>query len=133
MRARFARQADPGSRPSFLARYLFEKFGFGLMPAVQVQILAFLAKKDSGDDMPGELDDLAALGTSGANPGNCYRDLMKIIEPKFLLAKAIVTFALPLWEVKSIAGRTVATWQSKFISCCFLYCQGFMPRSEMPP
>lgn len=69
--------------PSALAKFLLQEFAWGRMSATEVQRIAGHAKQDMDQVRAGrtlnDLDQLAAIGTEGYNPGNCYRDVMKII------------------------------------------------------
>lgn len=66
-------------RRSSLAEFLIGEWAFGLLTATMVQRIAALAVADHTVDgnstSPSHLDELAALGTAGANPQNCHREL----------------------------------------------------------
>ena len=65
-----------------LAEWLKEQWAWGQMAPQTVQHVASLAKKDmlsaGMENVPASLQQLARLGTSGAFPNNCHRDLMAV-------------------------------------------------------
>ena len=77
------------------------------MTAVVIQRIAMLACYDHEEASPTELEVLAAIGSYGKFPGNCYRDLMRIIQPGLILTKTLLKFKVPLLSLKRIAGRQV--------------------------
>ena len=78
-----AAEAQRGRGPftSFLANYLLEQWGFGLMSAKQVQSIAFAALRD-GLQHPDVLA-LAKAGTFGKYAWNCHRDVTLFVETVF--------------------------------------------------
>ena len=119
-RQRQASDARPLGRPSRLARYLFEQFGFGLMTAVACQRIAMLARDDHEEPSPTELERLAAIGSYGKHPGNCYRDLMRIIQPSLILTNTLLKFKIPLLSLKRLLGRQVGNSYLNFF-CLILW------------
>ena len=104
-RQRQAQEQEIDNRPSHLARYLYEKFAFGLISAVAVQTMARLVVRDSDGEVPEELRELAGIGSSGVWASNCYRDLMRILEPRSVLSSALVKCKVPLLALKRFSGR----------------------------
>ena len=71
---------------SKLAKLLLQKYAWGELSPQQLQEIAAAACRDmeqlaDGKTMP-DLLAFSQLGSQGANPQNCYRDLMRQVEPK---------------------------------------------------
>jgi len=67
------------NQTSRLAAYLKERFSWGLMPAVLVQVVAGLAVEDH-EDSPEELKRLARLGSDGKYPNHCHQELVELLK-----------------------------------------------------
>ena len=74
--AKAKQDAEPVRGSSKLASLLMEQWAWGEMSAPKVQAVAHAAFQD-GLDHP-QIEKLAMMGTSGAHPGNCHRDLTLI-------------------------------------------------------
>ena len=66
---------------SLLAAHLTERWGFGLISAVEVQMLADIAVRDHIAS-PQNLVNLANLIGKGKYPNNCHRDLLSLVRPR---------------------------------------------------
>ena len=87
---------------SKLAKFLLSKFAWGEISPQLVQEISALAVDDmqrlsDGKSMP-DLDSLAALGGHGSSPQNCFRDLMRKLEPDLALARSY-NAKLPFKEI----------------------------------
>lgn len=76
-------KGDDVHQGSHLAKFLLEQWSWGLMSPQLVQAISAKARADydawHGADKPGvakDLDDLASLGSDGAYPNNCHRDIL---------------------------------------------------------
>ena len=85
MRARGHRQREERLRASLsaqwdseLGQYLKELFCFGLLSAQKLQQLAQKAVNDHTES-PGELVELARLGSDGRHPNHCHHQLMDLL------------------------------------------------------
>ena len=86
MRARGHRQREERLRASLsaqwdseLGQYLKELFCFGLLSAQKLQQLAQKAVNDHTES-PGELVELARLGSDGRHPNHCHHQLMDLLK-----------------------------------------------------
>ena len=107
VRQRRSEDAAPLARPSALARFLIERFGFGLMTASLVQQVAMLASDDHQEPSPNELEEVASIGGRGSSLGNAFRDLMRMVTPKLILSGAMMKFRLPLLSLKQSNANKV--------------------------
>ena len=90
---------------SKLAKLLLQKYAWGELSPQQLQEIAAAACRDmeqlaDGKTMP-DLLAFSQLGSQGANPQNCYRDLMRQVEPKVrtpLAHTATIPFKDPLGD-----------------------------------
>ena len=81
---RALRIANEQNQSSALARYLTERWAFGLLPATEVQRIASLAVADH-ERSPAELTKLAGLGTKGKHPNHCHVELTRALAPESIL------------------------------------------------
>ena len=65
---------------SFLSKKLLHLWGLGKLSAVAMQELALAAHQDGSEEE--ETQELAALGGHGQFPGNCHRDLLRLLQKK---------------------------------------------------
>ena len=78
-RAEHLRRLQARPWKSELAGMLKEQFAFGLLSAAQAQIYAHAAVRDHGESSPGELIELASIGSEGRHLNHCHRDLLIIL------------------------------------------------------
>ena len=101
-----------------LAEWLKEQWAWGQMSPQTVQHVASLAKKDmlsaGVENVPASLQQLARLGTSGAFPNNCHRDLMAVVSRVSKLPPPLqVLMPLKVKGGSRLLGKLfLAYWQS---------------------
>lgn len=124
---------------SHLVRYLLNDFAWGDMSCQKVRAIAHCALKDlrnvhsntsssstssgssfsNSSGLEKELQALASIGSYGFYPNNCYRDIMKLIEPNIMIPPPFemsLKFNGPIFERNQeflLPHQTFATlWQN---------------------
>ena len=124
IRQRLAEQAVPNVA-SKLAQYLITSWAWGGMSPQQVQQISHLAKQDleaSGIacDILTEWDMLASIGSYGAHPNNCHRDLLTKLTPSKIASPS--EFSLPMkckGVQASVTRQQTAFWPHEMFASLY--------------
>jgi len=94
-----------GPRASVLAASLMERFGWGQLSAPAVQEFADAARRDGLDHA--EVTALSKIGSSGAHPKNCFRDLRRMYRTKECQFPKPLMVEIPFYDARAFPPQII--------------------------